>query len=151
MHTQTKILALAFALAALLCLWQRSQIADLKAEIAGMETAFARAQVCALAANLEVTNTVFAERDHIYAGIKEASVHALTQIAAAIPKEAGVDIDRVLPRTLSDALLLQSAGAHPGSGGDSPSGSPVRPQAAATAASGAGAGHDRAPDGPVAQ
>lgn len=151
MITRVQALALAFVLAALLCIWQRATIADLRAEIAGIETAFARAQVNTLTASLEATNAVFTERDQVYAGIKEASVHAVTQIAAALPEDGKADIDRAMPRSVSDPLLLQHAGIHPGCGVDSPSGSSVCPQAPTGTPSAFGPGHDRATDGALAQ
>lgn len=147
MSTYAKALALAFFAALLVCLLQRSEINRLKAEIAGIETAFARAQVSALQASLEVTNTIFAARDNTYADIRDAGREAQQAIFSAGSEDDRAAPDDFVPLALSNALVMQSAGVRSGSGGNSAPGCVVRPEGSAGGACGTGATHDTAADG----
>ena len=130
MSTQIKILAIALACSLALCLWQRAEIADLKSEIAGIETALTKAHVNTLTANLSATTQILQERDTAFASIHQSETWAAISIATATaaPEEScAVNPDGFLPRALSDALLVQSTRVRAGSGGDSPAGLPVHP------------------------
>ena len=123
-------MAAALGATLLLCLWQRAEIASLRADLAGVEKALVSAHVKALATTLHVTADALKERDIAYAAIKESHLRATVSIAVAgkgAEDAAAVDIDGVLPLSLSDALIMQQREVCAGSGGDSPAASHIQP------------------------
>lgn len=134
MGTEAKALFIALLFAVVLCLWQRATIAELHAELDRVELAFAKERGRFVEASLDAAINAFTVRDIAYADTRDAEREAYQAVSAAGPEDGRAHPDAVVPRALSDALLMQSARVRAACGGDSPTGNPVCGQVAAKAA-----------------
>ena len=103
MSWQIKTASAVIAVLLAFCLWQQARINGLKADLAGIETALAKAHADAVKAALDATTHIISTRDTAYAGVHDARTEAAKTIAG-LPEDRG---DAALFENRAGAALFE--------------------------------------------